>query len=111
MRIKYTGPDFIERSVGYYTWNAANHQVVDIPEGPLCADLLTANTEFKLAADEPLLKLMGENEIIELAIHSVDSISTLAALNSKGINRLAELTGKSVSQIRAWSKQAQSMEA
>ena len=48
MRIKFTGPKFIRRSVGYYTWSAENNQVVEIADGPLCANLLTANDKFRV---------------------------------------------------------------
>lgn len=109
MKIKFNGSLAVVRSIGEFTWHAANNHSAEVTDPAICANLLTAKGEFSLAQDEPLLQVAEENDIIALAMQGIGTLAELAALDGKSIKALTGLTGKSAKQIKAWVKQAKQL--
>lgn len=65
MQIKFTGPALVNRTVGAHTWSRANRHVVNVEDPALAADMLTSRAkEFAIAATEPLLQWLTEEQVL-----------------------------------------------
>lgn len=104
MKFKFTGNPNTRRIVGDVIWSRENEHVAEVTDPVLCVDLLTSpGNEFEVAQDEPLMQVIQDFEkLADLALFEIVSIEALAELNKQGITAMAEFSGHSEKEIRAW---------
>lgn len=109
MHIKYTGPVGIikKRTMSGIEWNQDNGFEVDVTDPELVLNLITHGPDdFAVALDDPLLTLVGSDDIGALVLAGIISPDALSDLKADELKALAAKAGLPESKLKAWAKQA-----
>lgn len=112
VRIAWHGSRLTRRVIGAYEWSTATDFVQEVADARLAADLLTTPEPFAVAEDEPLLAIrgIGAHTVGVLALGGIGSVADLAALDTEGIEALAEHTALGSNQLSKWVEAARKFE-
>jgi hypothetical protein len=102
------------RVMGSFEWSAQNGRVCDVLDTVLLNELFThpAYTgQFRVSADEPLVKVTGSESTAELLViyGEITTIENLAALSKEDVERLSTKMLETKRTVNGWVSQARKL--